>query len=185
MPDADEVGTAVKVLDLGISESHDSLRLLPDDYTSDMRCVGAVADAAIAPYSEGPVVLARTQDHAPTDHSGSFSANTSAILYETAQDAQDQVAATTDAWQGCAGKSIQVKTEPPVTYVIGAQTLLGGVPILVNNRTAPEEPAWACGRGITSRSNVVIDLTVCGSDPGAVGADAAALVGLIVAKVPA
>jgi hypothetical protein len=185
MPDATAVISAVNVPNLGPSESHDSLDLLPDDYASDMTCVGAVADAAIQPYSESPVVLVRTQDYAPTDGSGTFSAITSAILYETVQDAQDQVTAIVNGWQACAGKSVQVKTVPPATYTIGTQSGAGGVHTLVNNRTAPPGPGWACGRGITSRNNVVIDLTVCGSDPAAVGPDAAALVNQIAAKVPA
>lgn len=185
MPDAAAVSTAVNVPNLGPSESHDSLDLLPDDYASDMTCVGAVADAAIQPYSETPVVLVRTQDFAPADGSGSFSAITSAILYETAQDAQDQVAATVQGWQGCAGKAVQVKTVPPATFAIGTATDTAGVHTVVNNRSAPPGPPWACGRGITARNNVVIDLTVCGADPAALGAGAAALVNLIAGKVPA
>lgn len=185
MPEANQVSAAVNVPNLGISESHDSLSLLPDDYVSDMTCVGAVADAAIQPYSESPVVLVRTQDYAPADGSARFSAITSAILYETAQDARDQVTATTNGWQGCSGKSVQVKTVPPATYVIGAPAAAGDVQTLVNNRTVPPEPGGNCGRGIGSRSNVVIDVTVCGGDPAAVGANAAALVNLIAGKVPA
>jgi len=184
MPAANQVSTAVNVPNLGISESHDSLSLLPDDYVSDMTCVDAVADAAIQTYSESPVVLVRTQDYAPADGSGSFSAIASVILYETAQDAQDRVTATATGWQACAGKSVQVKL-PPATFVIGTPSAAGGVHTLVNNRTAPPAPGWACGRGISSRSNVAIDLTVCGGDPAAVGAGAGALVNLIAAKVPA
>lgn len=185
MPDAGQVSSAVGVPNLGISESHDNLSLLPDDYASDMTCVGALADAAIQPYSESPVVLVRTQDYAPTDGSGSFSAITSAILYETVQDAQDQVTATVNAWHGCVGKPIQVKTASPATFTVGAASVAGAVNTVVNNRTAPPGPAWACGRGITARNNVVIDLTVCGSDPAAVGAGTVALVNQIAGKVPA
>ncbi|TLH56922.1 sensor domain-containing protein [Mycolicibacterium aubagnense] len=185
MPEANQVSATVNVPNLGISESHDSLSLLPDDYVSDMTCVGAVADAAIQPYSESPVVLVRTQDYAPADGSARFSAITSAILYETAQDARDQVTATTKGWQGCSGKSVQVKTVPPATYVIGAPAAAGDVQTLVNNRTVPPEPGGNCGRGISSRSNLVIDVTVCGGDPAVVGATAAALVNLIAGKVPA
>jgi len=184
MPDAGEVSSAVNVPGLGISESRDALDLLPDDYASDMTCVGAVADAAIQPYSESPVVLVRTQDYAPANASGSFSAITSALLYETVQDAQDQVNAIVNGWRGCAGKSIQVKTIPPTTFTIGTPAAAGAVQTVVNNRTTPPDPAWSCGRGITARNNVVVDLTVCG-DPAAVGAGTTALVNLIAAKVPA
>lgn len=185
MPDAGAVSAAVNVPNLGPSESHDSLDLLPDDYASDMTCVGAVADAAIQLYSESPVVLVRTQDYAPADGSGSFSAITSAILYETVQDAQDQVGATVTGWHACAGKSVQVKTVPPATFAIGTAAEAAGVHTVVNNRTAPAGTPWACGRGITARNNVVIDLTVCGADPTAVGAYASALVNQIAGKVPA
>ncbi|WP_020101355.1 sensor domain-containing protein [Mycobacterium sp. 360MFTsu5.1] len=185
MPDPGQVSAAVNVPNLGISESHDSLDLLPDDYASDMTCVSALSDAAIQPYSETPVVLVRTQDYAPADGSGTFLATVSAVLYETAQDAQDLVTSTVNAWHGCAGKQIQVKMATPATFTVGTASVAGGVNTVVNNRTAPPGPGWACGRGITARNNVVIDLTVCGSDPAAVGAGATALVNQIVAKVPA
>lgn len=185
MAEPNQVSAAVNVPNLGVSESHDSLSLLPDDYVSDMTCVGAVADAAIQPYAESPVVLVRTQDYAPPDGSAGFSAIASAILYENAQDAQDQVTATVKGWQGCAGKSVQVKTVPPATYAIGTPAVTGGVQTLVNNRTAPPEPGGACGRGITFRSNVVVDVTVCGGDPASVGPNAAAVANLIAGRVPA
>lgn len=184
LPDPGQVSAAVNVPNLGISESHDSLDLLPDDYASDMACVSALSDAAIQPYAETPVVLVRTQDYAPADSSGTFLATISAVLYETAQDARDLVTSTVTTWHGCAGKPIQVKT-PPATFTIGAAALAGAVNTVVNNRTAPPGSPWACGRGIEARNNVVIDLTVCGSDPAAVGAGATALVDQIVAKVPA
>lgn len=185
MPDPGQVSSAVNVPNLGISESHDSLDLLPDDYASDMTCVSALSDAAIQPYAETPVVLVRTQDYAPADGSGTFLATVSVVLYEAVQDAQDQAAATVNAWHGCAGKQIQVKMVSPATFTVGTASVAGAVNTVVNNRTAPPGPAWACGRGITARNNVVIDLTVCGSDPAAVGASAVALVNQVVAKVPA
>ncbi len=185
LPDPGQVSAAVNVPNLGISESHDALDLLPDDYASDMACVGAISDAAIQPYAETPVVLVRTQNYAPANGSGSLLATASAVLYETVQDAQDQVTATVNAWHGCAGKPIQVKTVPPSTFTIGAASLTGAVNTVVNSRPAPPGPAWACARGVTARNNVVIDLTVCAGDPAAVGAGAAALANQIAAKVPA
>lgn len=184
LPSAAEAGAAVNIPNLSATESHDTLSLLPDDYVSDMSCVGAIADAAIQPYSDSPVVRVRTQNYAPGDGSNSATVITSAILYETVQDARDMVAATVAGWQACAGKSVQVKTMPaPSTFAIGTAAATGDLHTLIDTRTAP--PDFSCGRGITSRNNVVIDLTVCGKDPAAVGAGTQAALGQIAAKVPA
>ncbi|MUL49544.1 sensor domain-containing protein [Mycobacterium sp. CBMA293] len=183
LPSASEVSAAVNVPNLAISESHDALSLLPDDYVSDMSCVGAIADAAIQPYSETPVVSVRSQDYTPADGSNSLTVITSAVLYEAAQDALDQVAATVTGWHACAGKSVQVKSTPTSTFTIGTEVVTNDLHTLTDTGTAP--PDWSCGRGITSRNNVVIDLTVCGKDAAAVRANAQGLLSQISSKVPA
>jgi PknH-like extracellular domain len=87
-------------------------------------------------------------------------------------------------WERCADVHFTGTSPPPDSgsqnYTLGFPTTTGGIPTVVN--TAEGGEGYVCAHAITSRSNVVIDVYVCGN--GATADQAVAVVKSIANEIP-
>ena len=183
LPSPEQIDATVGTPNMIVAESHNTIGLIPDDYLSDITCSGAVEDGALPAYDDSAYVRVRTQDYKQPD-SDSPLVTESAILYQTIQDAQDQATSVANGWAACTNKVVQAKKpQSTVSFLIGAVTDSGGMKTMTYTRTVP---GFNCGRGVTSRNNVVLDVTVCSATDTAevIGLHAQALVAQLAQRVP-
>jgi PknH-like extracellular domain len=185
LPPVDAVSTVVGAPNLVVLESHKATALIPDGFVSDPACTGAIYNASLPAYADSPEGAVRSQTMKQPDSATSPLVDQGVVQYETVQDAQDEVTSVVNGWGACANKLVSVKTlDAPyqITWAIGTATESNGTHILVNTRSGG---GWYCGRGITSRNNLVIDVLMCSPDSAAVGFQAQALADQVAGRVPA
>jgi hypothetical protein len=185
LPPVDQVSTVVGAPNLVVLESHKAISLIPDGFVADPTCTGAIYNAALPAYADSPEGAVRSQTMKQPDNASSPLVDQGVVMYETVQDAEDEVTSVVNGWVGCANKLVAVKTlDAPyqITWAIGTATETNGTHILVNTRSGG---GWYCGRGITSRNNIVIDVLMCSPDSAAVGFQAQALAEQVAGRVPA
>lgn len=106
------------------------------------------------------------------------------VSFRNADDASRFVTRTVLEWDRCADNRVSVTDNKPgavpLTYTIGFATTTGNVSTLLDSPEGGD--GYVCERAISSRSNVVIDVHMCGMDVKA--EQAAAVVNGIADKMP-
>ena len=102
------------------------------------------------------------------------------VLFPTAKQAGDFFAASAQQWLACHGYThIQSKTK----WTVGPISNASGVISTTSTLQDPPSTGWkACGRALTVKNNVVVDVNTCSVDPKNSAVDIA---NQIAAKVPA
>lgn len=102
------------------------------------------------------------------------------VLFPTAKQAGDFFTASAQQWQGCHDYThVQSKTR----WTVGAISNANGVLSTITTLQDPPSTGWkACGRALTVKNNVIIDVNTCSVEPKNSAVDIA---NQIAAKVPA
>jgi len=102
------------------------------------------------------------------------------VLFPTAKQAGDFFTAAAQSWQACHDYThIQSKTQ----WTVGAISNTNGVLSTITSLQNPPSTGWkACGRALTAKNNVIIDVNTCSVEPKNTAVDIAKQ---IAAKVPA
>jgi PknH-like extracellular domain len=102
------------------------------------------------------------------------------VLFPTAKQASDFFTASAQQWQACHEYThIQSKTR----WTVGAIANANGVLSTISTLQDPPATGWkACGRALTAKNNVIIDVNTCSVDPKN---SAVEIANQIAAKVPA
>jgi hypothetical protein len=102
------------------------------------------------------------------------------VLFPTAKQASAFFTAAAQQWPACHEYThVQSKTR----WTVGAMANTNGVLSTVSTLQDPPATGWkACGRALTAKNNVVIDVNTCSVDPKNSAVDIA---NQIAAKVPA
>jgi hypothetical protein len=102
------------------------------------------------------------------------------VLFPTAKQASDFFAASAQQWQACHDYThVQSRTH----WTVGPISNANGVLSTTSTLQDPPSTGWkACGRALTVKNNVVVDVNTCSVDPKNSAVDIA---NQIAAKVPA
>ena len=180
---SEEVARVIGVPGVVAAAEYRSLEQIPDDNVSDPKCFGVIFGAVEPVYRgsgyEG--VYGQRMANLATMIAGR--ADQGVIAFGSAADAQTYVSEQTSGWRDCGGKALGLKVaDQLVNWMINAPIVSNGVDIVT--RVQEGGDGFGCGRGSQARSNVVIDVVVCGPDGVAAGEQAATLVNDVAAKVP-
>lgn len=87
--------------------------------------------------------------------------NQAAVTFPSADKAQAFVKASANKWKACAGQVVTY-TQDGATYRWTFLPLTGNSPTISQMDTQEDANGWACQRGLSAVSNVVIDVNACG-----------------------
>lgn len=85
-----------------------------------------------------------------------------AVTFTSAGEADDFVASSLTKWKSCVGQTVEVRTAEGVARRVTFGNLAGVIPSISLFSTVDAPPDWVCQRAVRARSNVVIDVGVCG-----------------------
>jgi hypothetical protein len=175
----EQINAVLETTDMKVTNSRD--KMSDDSGTMTPRECLAVDGAAQAQvYAGGGFIAERDQtlNRQEGDNLTHF-AEQAVVLFSSPKQASDFFNASVQQWQGCREYThIQSKTR----WTVGAISNANGV--LSTTSTLQDAPStgWkACGRALTAKNNVVIDVNTCSVDPKNSAVDIA---NQIAAKVP-
>jgi hypothetical protein len=167
--------TDMKVTNSRIAMSDDSATMTPKE------CLAIDGSAQAQVYANSGFMDVRDQtlNRQEGDNLTHF-AEQAVVLFPTAKQAGDFFAASAQQWQACHGYThIQSKTK----WTVGPISNASGVISTTSTLQDPPSTGWkACGRALTVKNNVVVDVNTCSVDPKNSAVDIA---NQIAAKVPA
>ncbi len=183
MPTPDEAAAVMKSPQLMTVVTYDAMQPLAGASVSDPNCVGAVFGIEESVYRGSDYQGVYGQLAGDPSLQNSLRVDEGVVAFSGADDAQALVAAQTQLWKGCTGKTLTVKVEDQsVHWVASGPTTSDGVAVLL--RTQQDGQVYACSHALAAKSNIVADVGVCSNDKTTVGDQAAALVNTILGKVP-
>lgn len=172
----DQINPAMAATDMTVTRTH--FALSDDAATMEPReCLAVDGAAQTQVYAGSGSTAVRVQSLSEGDNFAHF-VDQAVVLFPSAKRAADFVATSAQRWGDCHEyRHIQSGTE----WVAGAISNVDGMVSTVANQENAGKNGWACGRALTARNNVVIDVNTCSADPKD---SAVAIAGQIAAKVP-
>jgi PknH-like extracellular domain len=175
----EQINTVLEATDMKVTNSRDTMS--DDSATMTPRECLAIDGAAQAQVYAGSGFIGErdfTLNRQDGDNLTHF-AEQAVVLFSSPKQAGDFFNASVQQWQGCREYThVQSKTR----WIVGAISNANGV--LSTTSTLQDAPStgWkACGRALTAKNNVVIDVNTCSVDPKNSAVDIA---NQIAAKVP-
>jgi hypothetical protein len=169
------MGTSdMKVTNSRTALSDDSATMTPKECLA----IDGAAQAQVYADSDFVAVRDQTLNRQDGDNLTHF-AEQALVLFRAAKKAAEFFAASAQQWQACHDYThIQSKTH----WTVGAISNANGVLSTVSTLQDPPSTGWkACGRALTVKNNVLIDVNTCSVDPKSSAVDIA---NQIAAKVP-
>jgi hypothetical protein len=166
--------TDMKVTNSRTAMSDDSATMTPKE------CLAIDGSAQAQVYANSGFMAERDQtlDRQEGDNLTHF-VEQAVVLFPTAKQASDFFTASAQQWQACHDYThIQSKTQ----WTVGATSNTNGVLSTISTLQNPPSTGWkACGRALTAKNNVIVDVNTCSADPKNSAVDIA---NKIAAKVP-
>jgi hypothetical protein len=134
-----------------------------DDGTySDPACAGALFNTVEAGYKGSGYVATRGSQL--SDAGGEHYVDQGVVAFGNGANARKFLATSQDSWHRCVAKHVtyEAKNDNPNTWTIRAPVTTGGITAAVVDEEGGD--GYACARGITAKSNVVIDISACSHD---------------------
>ena len=175
----EQIDAALGAKDMRVTNSRTAM---PDDSATmtPKECLAIDGSAQAQVYANSDFIALRDQtlNLQEGDNLTHF-AEQAVVLFRTAKKASEFFAASAQQWQACHDYThIQSKTR----WTVGAISNANGVLSTVTTLQDPPSTGWkACGRALTVKNNVVIDVNTCSVDPKGSAVDIA---NQIAAKVP-
>jgi hypothetical protein len=175
----EEINAVMGTTDMKVSNSRnamsdDSATMTPKE------CLPIDGAVQFQVYATSGFMAERDETYARQDGNNlTHFAEQAVVLFPTARQAGDFFAASAQQWQACHGYThVQSKTQWTVAPITNANGVLSTNSMLQD----PPATGWkACGRALTVKNNVVIDVNTCSPDPKNSAIDIA---NKISAKVP-
>ncbi|WP_158018474.1 sensor domain-containing protein [Mycobacterium basiliense] len=152
---------------------------------SDPGCAGAVFNTVESGYRDSHYVAARGLELSEPDEHFQHYVDQGVVLFGSGKEARTFLATSRGVWGRCVGKHVTYTplAGRPSTWTIRTPVTAHGITAAVVDREAGD--GYTCSHGITAKSNVIVDVSVCGyniADQG--GSIVAALVGAVAGKFP-
>lgn len=175
----EQINTVMGTTDMKVTNSRDALS--DDSATMTPReCLAIDFSAQAQVYANSGFMAVRDQtlNRQDGDNLTHF-AEQAVVLFPTAKQAGDFFASSAQQWPACRDYThVQSKTH----WNVGPISNTNGVLSTISTLQDPPSTGWkACGRALTAKNNVVIDVNTCRVDPKTSAIDIA---NQIAAKVP-
>lgn len=176
----DQINAVMGTTDMKVTNSRDELS---DDSATmtPKECLAIDTSAQAQVYAKSGFIAERdkTLNRQEGDNLTHF-AEQAVVLFPTAKQASAFFTASAQQWQACHDYThVQSRTH----WTVGAISNANGVLSTTSTLQDPPSTGWkACGRALTVRNNVIIDVNTCSVDPKNSAVDIA---NQIAAKVPA
>lgn len=176
----DQINAVMGTTDMKVTNSRDELS---DDSATmtPKECLAIDTSAQAQVYAKSGFIAVRdkTLNRQEGDNLTHF-AEQAVVLFPTAKQASAFFTASAQQWQACHDYThVQSRTH----WTVGAISNANGVLSTMSTLQDPPSTGWkACGRALTVRNNVIIDVNTCSVDPKNSAVDIA---NQIAAKVPA
>jgi hypothetical protein len=167
--------TDMKVTNSRTAMSDDSATMTPRE------CLAIDGSAQAQVYADSGFMAERDQSLSRQDGDNlTHFVEQAVVLFPTAKQAGDFFTASAQQWQACHDYThVQSRTH----WTVGAISNANGVLSTTSTLQDPPSTGWkACGRALTVKNNVVIDVNTCSVDPKNSAVDIA---NQIAGKVPA
>lgn len=173
---AEQINPAMTATGMAVTRTH--FALSDDAATMEPReCLAIDGAAQTEVYAGSGYTAVRQQSLSEGDDFAHF-ADQAVVLFPTAKHAAAFVEHSARQWGDCHQyRHIQSGSE----WVAGTISNVDGMVSTVANQENADHSGWACGRALTARNNVVIDVNTCSADPKGSAVDIA---NQIAAKVP-
>ncbi|MGB9224267.1 sensor domain-containing protein [Mycobacterium sp.] len=168
-----------------VYKNYDQLPGGEGDQYSNPTCAGAVFNTIEVTYHRSGYLAVRGSQLSEPGASFKHYVDEGVVSFPGGRDARKFLSTAQDVWRRCVGKHV-VYTTPDgkaTTWTERAPVTIGGVTAAVVDKEAGD--GYTCAHGITSKSNVVIDVSACSysmSEEG--GAVAGSIVNSIADKFP-
>lgn len=84
------------------------------------------------------------------------------VLFPTIEKAGEFFDASTERWPACQGYS---HTQSGTQWTVGPIANAKGTLSVVATEQDAAAPGWGCGRALTHRNNIIVDVNTCSADP--------------------
>jgi hypothetical protein len=172
----EQIGPVMGAKDMAITRRHDAM----SDDSSTMRppeCLAVDGAAQAQVYANSGYTAVRDRALNDGDNFTHY-AEQAVVLFPTAKLAQDFVIRSGLRWPACHGYThIQSGTK----WTVGPISSDNGALSVVATQQQARAGGWACGRALTLKNNVIVDVNTCSPDPRNSAVDIA---NLIAVKVP-
>jgi hypothetical protein len=176
----EQINAVMGTTDMKVTNSRDAMS--DDSATMTPReCLAIDGSAQAQVYANSGFMAVRDQSfNLQEGENLTHFAEQAVVLFPTAKQASEFFTASAKQWQTCHDYThIQSKTQ----WTVGAIANTNGVLSTVTTLQNPPATGWkACGRALTAKNNVVVDVNTCSVDPKNTAIDIA---NQIAAKVPA
>ncbi len=175
----EQINAAVGAVDMRVTNSRTAMS--DDSATMTPReCLAIDGSAQAQVYADSGFMAERdeTLNLQEGDNLTHF-AEQAVVLFPTAKMAGDFFTASAQQWQACHDYThVQSRTH----WSVGAISNTNGVLSVTSTLQDPPATGWkACGRALTAKNNVIVDVNTCSGDPKNSAVDIA---NQIAAKVP-
>jgi hypothetical protein len=176
----EQINSVMGTTDMKVTNSRDAM---PDDSATmtPKECLAIDGSAQAQVYAKSGFIAERDQtlNRQEGDNLTHF-AEQAVVLFPSAKQASAFFSASAQQWQACHDYThIQSRTH----WTVGAISNANGVLSTISTLQNPPSTGWkACGRALTVKNDVIIDVNTCSVDPKNSAVDIA---NQIAAKVPA
>lgn len=172
----EQINPAMAAADMAVTRTHFALS---DDAASmePRECLAIDGAAQAEVYAGSGYSAVREQSLSESDDFAHF-ADQAVVLFPAAKQAATFVETSARQWGACREyRHIQSGSE----WMTGAISNVNGMLSTIVTQQNADHAGWACGRALTARNNIVIDVNTCSADPKGSAVDIA---NQIAAKVP-
>ena len=161
----EEMGAALRATGMAVAATSSSLAdditAPPDAPESQVACVGIAGTAEAQAYAGSGSTAVRDQVmQGVADGGGPLTAGQSVVLFPSAGQAADFVAASAERWPAC-----RRFTWGGSASTVGPVSNTNGILSTTFSRENKDGPASVCERALTATNNVVVEASACGTGP--------------------
>ncbi|WP_308192966.1 sensor domain-containing protein [Mycobacterium sp. PSTR-4-N] len=130
---------------------------------SDIDCLGAVYAAEESVYADTGWTAVRDRVAREPDDDNQHWVELTAVLYPSAQQAQSFFDSSSQAWEGCANRSIGTN-DGDYSWALGAigvDVTDGGAPLLTQTAEQENAAGWQCQHALSVVSNATVEAWAC------------------------
>jgi hypothetical protein len=173
----EEVNAAMGVTNMAITNTRTEMS--DDSATMEPKECLAVDGAAQAPVYAGTFYTAELDQSFNDGDQFKHYAEQAVVLFASAQQAEDFFKASAQQWPACRHYS---HTQSGTQWDVAPVANTNGVLSTITTQQQAAAPGWACGRALTARNNVVIDVNTCSANPADTAVNIANQIAAKVAK---
>lgn len=131
--------------------------------SSSRNCAGAVDSTAQPAYRDSGFITRYVRELTPQPTSSGRRVIESVIDFDTPHHADDFIQATKSTWRECAHTGVSLSGRGSTeNYTLGDFAEAGDIAII--SVSSADDPPTDCSHALAAKSNVVVDVNVCGSD---------------------